>query len=120
MLVDVSQCWSVLVNDGQCRSMLVKIYKTGIFFTLVSLILRNDILDTLATNERPYCDILVYFNLLQTKQDFGQYDLNHQHDNIYNFLGTILGTYLGTLLGRCCHVDGLNQTDQYYVDPRLI
>ena len=32
-------------------------------------ILRNDILDTLATNERPYCDISVYFNLLQKKQE---------------------------------------------------
>ena len=30
----------------------------------------KDILDLLAANERPVCNILVYFNLLQTKQDW--------------------------------------------------
>ena len=32
-------------------------------------IMRNDIMDSLATNERAFCDISVYFNLHQTKQD---------------------------------------------------
>jgi len=32
--------------------------------------MRNDIMDSLATNERAFCDISVYFNLHQTKQDF--------------------------------------------------
>ena len=57
---------------------------------LHNYVLRKDIIDSPATNEKPICDILVYFNLLQTKQDWLLATIMYKITNILQFYSDLL------------------------------
>ena len=104
--VIASRCRSMPVDAGRCRSMPVSIYKTGIYLMLVSLIQTIKM-----TTSKGSWALAKELSKESSKEITTTDSLEPSLDNSLAKVPRML---------RCCHLDGLNQTDQHKVDASLI